>query len=1046
MDFNSFKNPDSILRPAPFWAINDRVTPEETARQMEDMIRVGLSGGFFHSRAGLITDYLSEEWFQCMEAALDVAKAKDGYLWLYDEDLWPSGNAGGLVAAMNDEFRSATLQAEFIGAGQTALPHEEDEPKAAYIVLGRQGATIEGFRRIEPEEVDNCMEEERVLFRRCYMPKTPWWGGESYANLLNPEAIRNFIEMTHEVYRKRLGDDFAGRIPGIFTDEPQLSQGSNALPWWEGIPKVYSEWNDGRDFWSDLPWLFFDGPECRRIRLIAHRTFLRQFCEAFSRPIYEWCEANRLEHTGHYNAEDAFEGQIRCHCGGIMAHYRYQQAPGIDHLCREVDGLLLTVKQVGSAARQLGRKRVLTEIFGVSRHTNTFEDFKWLGDYDLVLGANFFCPHLTWYSMRGRRKRDYPPNWNYQQTYWNDLKPLNDYFTRLAAALTMGEGAPDALVLHPIETGTSGHRFGFTPPRGVGRTKYQYTVDGRRRALPVDLPGEDMHDAHWADQLLRRTLESLLNSGFDCDLGDEGYIEDMGSVRDGVFTVGKMNYGLVVIPPSNTWRPRTFQLLKEFVASGGKVIMAGTLPGELDCIPANEDWKQFSGLPGVETVPCSAVQIRDAADRAIRPNIMVRSRDGRPMPGFHCQKRKVGDENLVFAVNSDRNRTHECTLHLSGSLHGKPVAIWDPLSGERIRAACITAGKETRVDFTLSPAGSILFAIGQSQADANEASSKSCGVPERILPLENAWNITLSEPNVLVLDRITASPDGGDTWWEEDLEHRVRHRLANYFGTTDALLWQPWVAIRKGIFNGKGGPVILRYRFLSTQEHPETFLIMEDIHKFRVTVNGMALDVSSPDWHWDRGFGKVEISGLVRKGENRIEAWVDYDFLTEIEPAYLVGNFGVELKNPTTPQIIPASCSLKNGSWIDQGFPFYSGIVTYKTSLEIKEPSLNKQIFLKLNNPSGILYHVRVNGKDAGSIFWRPYQLDISGMLQQGENRIEIDLVSSRQNTFGPLHEREGDDFRWCGPNAFEDDGIIREEFSLYDYGLLNGAEILIFS
>ncbi len=104
--------------------------------------------------------------------------------------------------------------------------------------------------------------------------------------------------------------------------------------------------------------------------------------------------------------------------------------------------MLLTVKQVGSAARQLGRKRVLTEIFGVSRHTTTFEDFKWLGDFDLVLGANFLCPHLTLYSATGRRKRDYPPNWNYQQTYWDHLRPLNDYFTRVAHALTSGTAKP----------------------------------------------------------------------------------------------------------------------------------------------------------------------------------------------------------------------------------------------------------------------------------------------------------------------------------------------------------------------------------------------------------------------------------------------------------------------------------------------------------------------------------------------------------------------------------------------------------------------------
>ncbi len=56
-----------------------------------------------------------------------------------------------------------------------------------------------------------------------------------------------------------------------------------------------------------------------------------------------------------------------------------------------------------------------------------------------MLGANFFVPHLTWYSAKGRRKRDYPPVWNYQQTYWDELRPLNDYFTRVAHALTRGK-------------------------------------------------------------------------------------------------------------------------------------------------------------------------------------------------------------------------------------------------------------------------------------------------------------------------------------------------------------------------------------------------------------------------------------------------------------------------------------------------------------------------------------------------------------------------------------------------------------------------------
>ena len=58
-------------------------------------------------------------------------------------------------------------------------------------------------------------------------------------------------------------------------------------------------------------------------------------------------------------------------------------------------------------------------------------------------------------------------------------------------------------------------------------------------------------------------------------------------------------------------------------------------------------------------------------------------------------------------------------------------------------------------------------------------------------------------------------------------------------------------------------------------------------------------------------------------------------------------------------------------------------------------------------------------------------------------NSVEIEVVSSLQNAWGPLHERTGDDNPWCGPNAFEDDNILREEMNLFPYGLLGGVELV---
>ena len=161
MNTEAFRKPDSILRPAPFWAINDKLNPNEVARQMADMISVGLSGGFFHSRHGLITDYLSDEWFECMRAALQAAKEHDGYLWLYDEDLWPSGNAGGQVAGMKDEYRATTLNAVLVAPGEPEpVLHQDQALRACYAIKKRDRLTLLEYEQVP--EIGRASCRERV--------------------------------------------------------------------------------------------------------------------------------------------------------------------------------------------------------------------------------------------------------------------------------------------------------------------------------------------------------------------------------------------------------------------------------------------------------------------------------------------------------------------------------------------------------------------------------------------------------------------------------------------------------------------------------------------------------------------------------------------------------------------------------------------------------------------------------------------------------------------------------------------------------------------
>ena len=79
----------------PFWSWNDRLEPEELVRQIRWMRENGMGGFFMHARSGLKTEYMSEEWMECIEVCAKEAEKLGMNAWAYDENGWPSGFAGG---------------------------------------------------------------------------------------------------------------------------------------------------------------------------------------------------------------------------------------------------------------------------------------------------------------------------------------------------------------------------------------------------------------------------------------------------------------------------------------------------------------------------------------------------------------------------------------------------------------------------------------------------------------------------------------------------------------------------------------------------------------------------------------------------------------------------------------------------------------------------------------------------------------------------------------------------------------------------------------
>lgn len=94
----------------------------------------------------------------------------------------------------------------------------------------------------------------------------------------------------------------------------------------------------------------------------------------------------------------------------------------------------------------------MSEIYGVTGWGFDFRNHKLAGDWQAALGVTLRVPHLTWVSMEGEAKRDYPASIGYQSPWFEEYASVEDHFARLNTALTRGEASVKVGVLHPVES------------------------------------------------------------------------------------------------------------------------------------------------------------------------------------------------------------------------------------------------------------------------------------------------------------------------------------------------------------------------------------------------------------------------------------------------------------------------------------------------------------------------------------------------------------------------------------------------------------------
>lgn len=1000
MNLKEFVDPPRQYRPSPFWSWNDAMEPSEIESRIREFKRKGFGGFFMHARQGLRTRYLSDEWMRAIRRGVEIARELEMEAWLYDEDRWPSGFAGGKTT----EGKDANLAMALTWAENAASLAPEELDRA--VAFTRQGA--DGGRELLRERPDD-LAGVGVFHERRYARGRARFNGEGYVDLLNPETVRDFIENTYERYSKLFRYDFGRYMPGIFTDEPNVNRsitlrpGDDQTPWSVPWTPGFAEYFEKIHGYSPLDHLhhLLDGsPAGFKFRHDFWRTVSERFIESFSAPIAEWCKERELLFTGHFLFEDDFRRMVLSG-GSVMAHYEYLDVPGVDHLGRRI-GDPWTVKQVAGVANQLGKKRTVSELFGAAGQDLSFEEMKWIADYNLALGITFLCPHLVHFSLRGDAKRDFPPTFSYHQPYWEHLRVMNDYLARASWAVSRGKAAAEVLVLHPI-----GSAYGA-----------------------LDLGTGDGGDAlRSLETSFRALVEDLLAVQIDFDLGEERILIAHGKTSGDTLKVGGMEYRAVVIPRALTWLSSTLDLLEGFT---GPIILAGDVPDRVSGAPSDR-FAAFAARPNVIAVPDSPAEVVRALDRVLGRRVTVCLADGSPARGVLVNHRVEAGAHLLFLANTDRTVSLEIVIDIP-ALGG--VVELDPRTGRGYRYAAEQTAAGTVIGTTLDPAGSRIFLIDQTQTSV--AGRESLNPPEEILEIAAPYSFQRQQDNTLVLDRCTLSMDGAVMLRNEPV-WKARRAVWEKTGIAEYEGYQPWVLEARNV-RTRTNKTVLEFEF-TVRDIPEKLeLAMESADRYTVEINGRTVETSAGKWHIDRKFPTLTITDYVVEGRNTIRAATDFLWDTEIENLYLAGDFAVGSEADGFPLIAEPE-TLESGSWTGQGYPFYPGSITYRMEFTLDRIE-SFRYDIDLSGMRGSLCNIMVNGTEVGALAFPPFRGDITGVLHPGSNTLEVEVVGTLRNTLGPLHyDKESPE--WVGPREFADPEHWTDSFRFVPYGFLGEPKLI---
>ncbi len=567
--YDKFKSPPVDCFPVYTWCWCIPLDFDATDRDIEEFVRLGIKAVYILPEPDtfrpdvipttLHSEYMGREYMEHYKYAVAKAKENGISMWLYDEAGWPSGGAGGIVVRDHPEY------------ARHRLANREKDFKAGdkYCATDNCTAFDEKENIISDGYVFPC--DTKVTEYYCdveiYDPKVR----SDFGDISNKDAVEYFIKVTHEEYKKHVGEDFGSHIRLVFTDEPTMP---SPAPFSKEVVDGFQK-ETGLSILPYLPIIsrkrYADTPEEKKVVIAWYDYCSRVFCKNFMEPYKKWCNENSLAFSGHMDMDHIPHGAVGGGNYNLMRALRLFDVPGIDVIWRHIfpmEEKALSWWQIigenkffpryaSSAATQTGGTRAMTETFGVYGMGLTFDEMRYVLTFQAVRGVNLFNFMLIPYGdPEGYQMTGELPAFKEKYACYADLKVFNQYAERLSYMTSVGKNKSEVALYFPAKDFSVFPFFGECPDT-ADFDRVGFGMEDKQ--IPFDVFDDDV---------------------IEC--ADKEYLEK------GIVKMGDANYTTLVITDCEYMSEKACMGIRSFISGGGKVIVTrksqtDKFPGALYC-------------------------------------------------------------------------------------------------------------------------------------------------------------------------------------------------------------------------------------------------------------------------------------------------------------------------------------------------------------------------------------------------------------------------------------------------------------------------------